>query len=392
MLIANPIYDVVFKYLMEDSKVAKLLIGSIIGAEVLELEFRPKSFTTSVHLDPLSIKPTFTIYHLDFSAKIKTPAEEKLVIIEVQKAKLATDILRFRQYLGKQYSDKKNVYTIENQDGSNKTLALPIISIYFLGHSLESIQDIPVIHVNRKYIDLYSKTEIPQKDYFIECLSHDSYVISIQDLKTRRRNELEILLSVFDQSNQTEDQHILNVREDDFPEQFRSIIRRLQKAVEVPEIRDNMEAEDTYLEELENQERRALEAEKIAKEAFKQIAEEKQKTEEAERKIEQEKQRAEQEKQRAEQLYQEKLQTLHRMRQAGLPETDICAFLNISPEELEQMTNGSSDEWRISLCTSAPLSDQPDSSFIIRNIRHSFYCLINFCAPTTLPLALRSVR
>ncbi len=347
MLIANPIYDVVFKYLMEDSKVAKLLIGSIIGAEVLELEFRPKSFTTSLHLAPLSIKPTFTIYHLDFSAKIKTPEEEKLVIIEVQKAKLATDILRFRQYLGKQYSDKKNVYTLETQDGGNKTLALPIISIYFLGHSLESIHDIPVIHVNRKYIDAYSKAEITQKDYFIECLSHDSYVISIQDLKTRRRNELEILLSVFDQSNQTEDQHILNVREEDFPEQFRSIIRRLQKAVEVPEIRDNMEAEDTYLEELENQERRALEAEKIAKEAFKQIAEEKQKTEEAERKIEKEKQRAEQEKQRAERLYQEKLQTLHRMRQVGMPNADICTFLNISPEELEQMTNFSSDEWRI---------------------------------------------
>ena len=354
MLIANPIYDVVFKYLMEDSKVAKLLIGSIIGAEVLELEFRPKSFTTSVHLDPLSIKPTFTIYHLDFSAKIKTPEEEKLVIIEVQKAKLATDILRFRQYLGKQYSDKKNVYTVETQDGSNKTLALPIISIYFLGHSLDSIHDIPVIHVNRKYIDAYSKAEITQKDYFIECLSHDSYVISIQDLKTRRRNELEILLSVFDQSNQTEDQHILNVREEDFPEQFRSIIRRLQKAVEVPEIRDNMEAEDTYLEELENQERRALEAEKIAKEAFKQIAEEKQKTEEAERQIEQEKQRAEQEKQRAEQEKQRAEQaeyklyeSLKRMRNAGLPDADICAFLNISPEELEQMTNGSSDEWLI---------------------------------------------
>lgn len=330
MLIANPIYDVVFKYLMEDSKVAKLLIGSIIGVEVLELEFRPKSFTTSVHLDPLSIKPIFTIYHLDFSAKIKTPEEEKLVIIEVQKAKLATDILRFRQYLGKQYSDKKNVYSVEKPDGSNKTLALPIISIYFLGHSLESIHDIPVIHVNRKYIDLYSKAEIPQKDYFIECLSHDSYVISIQDLKTRRRNELEILLSVFDQSNQTEDQHILNVREEDFPKEFRSIIRRLQEAVEVPEIRDNMEAEDTYLEELENQERRAITAEKVAqeereknKEALKQIKREQQRAEQAENKIH---------------------ASINRMRQAGLPDADICTFLNISPDELEQMTNGSNDE------------------------------------------------
>jgi hypothetical protein len=351
MLIANPIYDVVFKYLMEDSKVAKLLIGSIIGAEVLELEFRPKSFTTSVHLDPLSIKPTFTIYHLDFSAKIKTPEEEKLVIIEVQKAKLATDILRFRQYLGKQYSDKKNVYTVETQDGGNKTLALPIISIYFLGHSLDSIHDIPVIHVNRKYIDAYSKAEITQKDYFIECLSHDSYVISIQDLKTRRRNELEILLSVFDQSNQTEDQHILNVREEDFPEEFRSIIRRLQKAVEVPEIRDNMEAEDTYLDAFEDQERRALAAEKIAqeerkknKEALKQIEQEKQRAEQEKQRAEQEKQRAEQEKQRAEQAEYKLYESLKRMRQAGLPNADICAFLNISPEELEEMTNGSNDE------------------------------------------------
>ena len=50
------------------------------------------------------------------------------------------------------------------------------------------------------------------------------------------------------------------------------------------------------------------------------------------------------EKQRAEQLYQDKLQTLQRMRQAGLSDADICAFLNISTEELEGMTNLSSGE------------------------------------------------
>jgi hypothetical protein len=337
MLIANPIYDVVFKYLMEDSKVAKLLIGSIIGAEVLELEFRPKSFTAHVPDPEESFRPLFTIYHLDFSAKIKTLEEEKPVIIEVQKAKLATDILRFRQYLGKQYSDKKNVYKVSRGDGTTKTMALPIISIYFLGHNLDYIHDIPVIHVNRKYIDVFSQTEITQKDDFIESLSHDSYVISIQDLKTRRRNELEILLSVFDQSNQTEDQHILNVREEDFPEEFRSIIRRLQKAVKVPEIRDNMEAEDTYLDAFEDQERRALAAEKMAQEERKKAQEERQKNKEALKQIEQEKQRAEQ----AENKIHASIQ---RMRQAGLLNADICAFLSISPEELEEMTNFSNDE------------------------------------------------
>jgi glucose-6-phosphate-specific signal transduction histidine kinase len=59
---------------------------------------------------------------------------------------------------------------------------------------------------------------------------------------------------------------------------------------------------------------------------------------------EQVKQENEQVKQLANQLYQEKLQTLQRMRKAGLSEADICAFLNISPEELEQLTKDSSDE------------------------------------------------
>lgn len=133
MLIANPIYDVVFKYLMEDAKVAKLLIGSIIGFEILDLEFRPKSFTTQVHGSEDAIRPFFTIYHLDFSAKIKTPEEEKLVIIEVQKAKLATDILRFRQYLGKQYSDKKMSIRLQVMMAASKIWHCPSLVFIFWG-------------------------------------------------------------------------------------------------------------------------------------------------------------------------------------------------------------------------------------------------------------------
>ena len=293
---------------MEDAKVAKLLIGSIIDCEIMELEFRPKSFTAKVSRDSEvdAIKPFFTIYYLDFSAKIKSPqGEEKLVVIEVQKAKLPTDIIRFRRYLGQQYSNKNNFYLATDKDGKEVRKALPIISIYFLGHTLDNIHGIPVIHVNRKYLDAYSKTEITQKDQFIESLTHDSFIISIEDLKEKRRNELEILLSVFDQSNQTGNQHILNVQEEDFPEQFRPIIRRLQKAVEVPEIRDNMEAEDTILEEFENQERRALDAEKIAVEAQIKEQEALQREQEALLQIAQEKQRAEQAEQEALQLKQE---------------------------------------------------------------------------------------
>jgi len=46
----------------------------------------------------------FTVYRLDFSARIKTQnGAVKQVIIEIQKAKFAADIMRFRRYLGEQY-------------------------------------------------------------------------------------------------------------------------------------------------------------------------------------------------------------------------------------------------------------------------------------------------
>jgi hypothetical protein len=65
MYIANPIYDVVFKYLMEDSQVAKLLIGKIIGKEIEQLEPRPQEVT--VNGDG---HRNFTVYRLDNSAMI----------------------------------------------------------------------------------------------------------------------------------------------------------------------------------------------------------------------------------------------------------------------------------------------------------------------------------
>ena len=44
MRIANPIYDVVFKYMMEDLKVAKTFIAAIIGEDVEELDFCPQEY------------------------------------------------------------------------------------------------------------------------------------------------------------------------------------------------------------------------------------------------------------------------------------------------------------------------------------------------------------
>ena len=51
MLIVNPIYDVVFKYLIEDSKVAKLLLSSIIGQQISGLNLKPLVKVDTVPID-----------------------------------------------------------------------------------------------------------------------------------------------------------------------------------------------------------------------------------------------------------------------------------------------------------------------------------------------------
>ncbi len=46
MQIANPIYDAVFKFMMEDKRVAKLIIGAITGFEIEDVELRPTEIVT----------------------------------------------------------------------------------------------------------------------------------------------------------------------------------------------------------------------------------------------------------------------------------------------------------------------------------------------------------
>jgi len=265
MKIANPIYDVVFKYLMEDSKIAKLLISTIIGEKILALEFLPQEKIVEFEYRSL------TVYRLDFSAKIKTDTGHKNVLIEIQKAKFATDIMRFRKYLGEQYQKKENVYRTKIQDKELKK-AMPILSIYFLGHKLEHIT-VPIIKAQRRYYDVTTGDEITKKEEFIESLTHDSFIIQIPQLRKKYQTEVEQLLSVFDQRNATLDSHILNVNEEDFPEKYRSIIRRLQKAIVEPDMRDKMDIEDEIVEELQELERELEKKEERINEDRKIIAE-----------------------------------------------------------------------------------------------------------------------
>lgn len=219
--IANSIYDGAFKYLLDDNGVARLFLSTMIGEEIVELTFRPTEHRTDVE------QRHVTVFRIDFSARIALPnGGEKLVIIEIQKAKFASDIMRFRKYLGRQYLSKENSYTVHGE-----LRAMPILSIYLLGHSLEHTES-PVIRVVRQYLDATGREHIARQEDFIESLTRDSIIVQIPHLKQRRQNDLESLLGIFDQSQKDPaDAHTLSIREEDYPEKFQGVIRRLIKAI-----------------------------------------------------------------------------------------------------------------------------------------------------------------
>ena len=266
MEIANPIYDVVFKYMMEDNAVAKLLVSSIIGEKIVSLEPKPQESTKEKDRDKDKFPDSLTVYHLDFSAKIKTSEGHRVVLIEMQKASLYTDIMRFRGYLGQQYINESN--KVQGKDGSDE--AMQIFSIYFLGDDLK-ICDTPVLSVFPEVRDVATQQIVKMKSGFIESLNHKCWIVQISCLKKRRRNELELLLSAFDQSNRDgNNKHILNVEEDEIPEKYRPLFRRLKMAASSKEVKRLMKKEDDDLRYLKDMARDA--ENRVAKEKDEVIA------------------------------------------------------------------------------------------------------------------------
>jgi hypothetical protein len=260
--IANPIYDGAFKYLLADERVARLFLSTIIGEQITKLDFRPTEYRADLKEKHL------TVFRMDFTAGITLPdGSKKLIILEIQKAKFATDIMRFRRYLGSQYSSTDNV-----REANGRNHALPIVSIYFLGHPLENIES-PVVKVVRQYQDASGNVLNGAKEDFIESLTHDSYVVQIPRLKQRRQNDLESLLCLFDQSQKEPgDAHHMSIVEDDYPKRFHPVIRRLIKAASDIEVRNIMDVEDEVLGELEALERQVANREELIEQSRTELA------------------------------------------------------------------------------------------------------------------------
>lgn len=273
-LIANPIYDVVFKFLMEDERVAKMLLSALLKKEIVTLQMRQHEYTSVM-------QNRISLFRMNFSAKIKEPdGDEHMVLIELQKTWLATETLRFRQYLGTQYLSKTSMCEDAPRFG------LSIISIYILGHLLGDLQE-PVIYVRRRYLD-YDDRVIEQKDPFIESLMRDSIIVQIPCLKGRTRTRLERLLNVFDQDYQMdENAHLLEINEDIFVGEEQLIVTRLLKAGVAPDVRRAMEVEDEILSEIEARDTLIMQKEQEIEKKSQEIEEQSQEIEKQSQEIEQ---------------------------------------------------------------------------------------------------------
>lgn len=326
--VANPLYDSVFKFMMEDEQVARTLLSALLKKDIVSVEMRPNEYSNA-NKD----NDRISIFRIDFGALVREKdGKEHLILIEVQKTWRSTEISRFRQYLGVQYENKRNLDVNGN--------SLPIVSIYILGHKVGKIKE-PVVYVSRKYLD-YDSKEITEgvPDPFVESLTHDSIIVQVPYLKGKARNRVEKLLSVFDQTYvQDGDPQFVSVSDRDISEDkdMERIINRLAKAATISDIRMTMNIEDEIYSELENLDTKILSQKKALAQKDKQLAhQEEQLAHQEEQLAHQEEQLAHQEEQLAHQKDMLRF-TIKMLMESGKTLSEIADNLHLDIEDIKEL-------------------------------------------------------
>jgi len=235
MIIANPIYDVVFKYLLEDIEIARDLLSTILGEEVVSLELKALE-TASENTWNIQI------LRLDFKAVIKKKDGSLFkVLIELQKSKQVFDVMRFRRYLGDNYRKEDQIL---DKDGLAVFRPLPIITIYFLGFLLNNVPS-GIIKVKREYVDAVTEEILGVKEDFVELLTHDSYMIQLGRLPLESRGKLDRVMQIFSPMYQNKlNKHQVDFQGDIHDPLVRKMVERLGRAIASDEYRDKMDVED----------------------------------------------------------------------------------------------------------------------------------------------------
>jgi predicted transposase/invertase (TIGR01784 family) len=293
LTIANPIYDVFFKYLMQDEAAAACLLSAVLDQEITLLECLPQERIVSSE-----DRPELSVIRFDYRATIKlTDGTLKKVLIELQKIRRMDNIGRFRRYLASNYATPDK---INDQD-----VHLPIITIYLLGFEL-AVRS-PVIRVGGTYTDAVTKESIEGLDEFIEALTHQAYFIQIPRLPNKQQSRVERVLSIFSQQwvVETDSKRLLQIPDSLKTEDNEPLVHRLSLAVT-----DN------------NLQQSAIESEAFDKSLRQELGQEFQKG---------------LEKGKAEGVEKTKLDTARKMKAAGLPMEQILHFTDLSLSDIEAL-------------------------------------------------------
>ena len=222
--VANPLYDAVFKYLMEDDRIAKTILTALLKKKVIDVKIRRNEYAN------LTRRESISMFRIDFAATVLDEDNQPhLMLIELQKTWLPTETLRFRRYLALQYNNEENMLKEEHEK-----YAIPMVAIYLLGHCVGKIEE-PVIYVNHHAYNYDGKkVEEGIPDPFVESLQHDSIIVQIPLLHGRVNNRLEKVLCLFDQTNVADNKKVIKVDDKQFEgdNDMEYIVRRLQSAAD----------------------------------------------------------------------------------------------------------------------------------------------------------------
>ena len=263
--VANPIYDSVFKFLMEDERIAKTLLSALLKKDVLHVEMRRHEHTNTTRND-------ISMFRIDFAARVREEdGNEKLILIELQKTWVETETLRFRQYLAAQYNAKENMVC---EDEPSRSYAVPMIAVYLLGHRVGKVKE-PVVYVNHVARN-YDGQEVEEgmKDPFINSLVHDSIIVQLPLLHGKITNHLDKVLSVFDQRHRdSQNSQLVNLDGSNYEndQEMMHIIHRLTAATVNAELRQEMSVEDEYYSAIEDRDTAIMHRDRIIAEKDKQL-------------------------------------------------------------------------------------------------------------------------
>jgi hypothetical protein len=224
--IANPTYDLVFKYLLDDVDIARDFLSLLLDVEILSIAPCVVESVTEVRgpddikayrmrlrheadqkaqtkqaaklgepaLEMPFVMPLLGMIRLDYSITyLDAKGESKAVLVEMQKSRYRDEIDRYRLYLANHMS------RLHMSPGETKGRMMPLVACYFLNHNLDHITK-PVFHVMPYGEEVGSGEEVDlSEERFITMLHHESYIVQIQRLPDQTKTRLDRVLRLLKQ-------------------------------------------------------------------------------------------------------------------------------------------------------------------------------------------------